>query len=61
MNEDNYEQYCTWEWLEQDVWATSCTNLFVLNDGTPADNKMKYCCYCGKELKLAIGVEPTTD
>lgn len=41
------------EWLEDDDgnWETSCDNAHVLNDGTPAENGMKFCCYCGRVLK----------
>ncbi len=42
---------CTWTYYEDDVqdyWATGCGELFCLNDGTPTDNKMKYCSYCGR-------------
>jgi hypothetical protein len=40
---------CEWE-DDDDCWATSCGQLFVINDGTPSQNGMKYCCYCGGEL-----------
>lgn len=46
----------TCEWRQQDVldnsanWDTSCGNIFVLMEGNPTDNSMKFCCYCGKEL-----------
>ncbi len=32
-------------------WDTSCDNRFVLNEGTPHENKMRFCCYCGKSLR----------
>lgn len=39
-------------WTETgEMWETSCKNAFVLNDGTPRHNKMKFCCYCGGKLK----------
>lgn len=39
-------------WTETgEMWETTCGNAFVLNDGTPADNEMKFCCYCGGQLK----------
>lgn len=40
---------CIWT-EEEEYWETACGNLFCLNDGTPADNDMKYCPYCGKPL-----------
>lgn len=32
-------------------WQTSCGNEFELIDGTPRDNGMAYCCYCGGSLE----------
>jgi hypothetical protein len=32
-------------------WATGCKNYFEIIDGTPEDNGMKFCCYCGKPLE----------
>ena len=44
---------CTWYQdgdSDSGVYATSCRNYFNLEDGTPEDNKMQWCCYCGKRL-----------
>ena len=37
---------------ESDTWAASCGRhrYFSLNEGTPKDNHMTHCCYCGKPL-----------
>lgn len=43
-------KHCTWSDDEDGVWETACDNKFVFIDGTPLDNQMKYCCYCGKPL-----------
>jgi hypothetical protein len=52
--------YCTWTWEEEGTtweeegaWNTSCANQFVVNNGTPSENGMVYCCYCGRKLKEA--------
>lgn len=34
-----------------DVYLTDCGETFILEEGTPEDNKIRYCCYCGKPLK----------
>lgn len=47
-------QYCKWKEDTDGVWHTDCGNMFVLNGGNPAENKMKYCCYCGKSLTEGI-------
>lgn len=36
-------------------WGTECGNSFILAAGTPAENDMKYCCYCGRPL---VEVDP---
>lgn len=45
------------EWAQEDessdAWDTSCGHTFLINDGTPSENDMCYCCFCGKTL---IGV-----
>ena len=44
---------CTW-WQDGDsdsgTYGTSCGHYFSITDGTPKDNKMQWCCYCGKKL-----------
>ena len=40
---------CRWV-EEEECWATQCGNAFVIIDGTPSDNEMVYCPYCGKEI-----------
>lgn len=34
-----------------DKWDTDCDNSFCLITGTPTENKMKYCPYCGRIIK----------
>jgi hypothetical protein len=47
---------CEWkEWDNPDndgQWDTSCNNTFTLICGTPYDNDMRYCPYCGKLLTV---------
>lgn len=41
------------EWLQDEwdgSWDTSCGNKFEIIDGTPEDNEMKFCTYCGGHL-----------
>lgn len=33
-----------------DYYRTTCGNYFQVFEGTPADNNMHFCCYCGGEL-----------
>jgi len=43
-------------WIQEDdpeicYWKTGCGNSFYFTEGAPTDNRMKYCCYCGRLLK----------
>ena len=44
---------------DSDKWAASCGRhrYFQLNDGTPPDNRMTHCCYCGKPL-VEVPIDP---
>ena len=45
------EAVCNWHQDDDDgTWATDCGGIFVIIEGTPSDNKMKFCAYCGKPL-----------
>lgn len=42
---------CVWTKDEWDIWwTTECNGFFELNDGTPEDNDMRFCPFCGKSL-----------
>lgn len=43
---------CEWKQDEDDdSWDTACGEKFCIEDGTPADNGMRFCCYCGAALE----------
>lgn len=43
---------CVWtEEHDGEFWQTDCGHAFQLTDGTPADNQMQFCAYCGRTLK----------
>jgi len=48
---------CLWSRADDDtdVWETSCGHAFTIIDGTPGDNHMEFCCYCGRPLEQEIG------
>ena len=49
---------CTWlhvEGYEYEQWRTDCGQDFLLTDGTPSSNLMKFCCYCGNVLTEVEG------
>lgn len=45
-----FNKGCVWHCDEYGVWHTDCEHLYVINEGLPSDNSMKYCCFCGKEI-----------
>src|SRR5690606_14840627 len=54
---------CTWHGNPDDsgFWDTDCHNTFVLDDGTPTDNDMKFCCYCGRPLVTGVVTDEDDD
>jgi hypothetical protein len=56
------EPECTWHQdgdSDSGTYSTSCGHYFVLEDGTPEDNEMAHCCYCGKRLAQELIAEET--
>lgn len=43
------EEICVWR-EEEWGWQTGCGHSFSLNEGTPSQNFMRFCCYCGLPL-----------
>ena len=46
------DEECVWK-NAGEYWATECDGAFYLETGTPSDNKMIYCPYCGKKISCA--------
>jgi hypothetical protein len=55
MNKFSTEKYnslfCRWIFNNFEVWETDCGKRFEITNGTPRENEMKYCPFCGNELK----------
>lgn len=45
---------CVWTENEDGYWETKCGEEFILETGTPKENEMKFCCFCGKKLKQVV-------
>jgi hypothetical protein len=41
---------CNWAQDENGVWDTAYGGKFEVLDGTPCENSMNYCPYCGKAI-----------
>lgn len=56
QSQEQEEEHCTWhnDPETDNSWDTSCRQLFEIYDGTPTDNGMRFCCYCGKPIRQAI-------
>jgi hypothetical protein len=60
------EQPTECRWLQDgdedsSTYMASCNRrYFMLEDGTPTDNHMTHCCYCGKPL-VEVPIEPEDD
>ena len=42
---------CKWTPDEDGIYDTECSNRYEIMDGTPTENHMEYCTYCGKQLR----------
>ena len=47
-------RYCVWSEDGDGTWQTSCRRSFVLIEGTPEQNGMRFCCYCGSRLQQKL-------
>jgi hypothetical protein len=56
---------CTWTLdadYDGDSWDTSCGEKFCFIDGTPSQNQMRFCGYCGGRLvEVVPEPEPEED
>lgn len=54
LKNETDKQVCIWQQdgdEDSGAYRTACGNYFMLDDGTPEDNKMGFCCYCGKSIE----------
>lgn len=42
---------CVWSEDEDGNWQTECGEMFVMLEGTPTQNLMRFCAYCGSPLR----------
>ncbi|MDZ4344780.1 MAG: hypothetical protein U1E51_20345 [Candidatus Binatia bacterium] len=50
---------CVWTGFNDDYndyWETSCGQSFILDEGTPKQNHLKFCYNCGKPLEQKVKV-----
>jgi hypothetical protein len=52
------KEICNWTENYECMWDTDCNHTYeISNEGTPSENRMAYCCYCGKMLVSVRYVE----
>lgn len=51
------DETCTWTEDEDGVWDTACGNRFEIMNGTPTENELAFCPYCGKGLECSAWVD----
>lgn len=48
-------------WVQDGVgeaeWDTDCRHRFTINEGTPSENHMAFCCYCGKPVREIVDTD----
>jgi len=44
-------EICEWRQDIEGIWDTECGGRFEIMEGTPYENQMSYCPYCGKSLR----------
>ena len=50
------QDVCEWEWSSFNAaWVTKCSGIFLAIDNSLSDNGMKFCPYCGGQIKEVEG------
>ena len=42
--------FCQWTQDRENNYETSCEHIFCIIEGTPTENDMLFCPYCGKDI-----------
>lgn len=45
---------CEWKEDTDGNWDVACGPLHYIQDGTPKENNMNFCCYCGGKLTQVL-------
>ena len=43
----NRKKLCRWQQDDDGAWQATCGNAYGIIEGTPEENGMKFCCFCG--------------
>lgn len=62
IRQDQGAPACEWEEDDDDGnYETACGNRFCIIEGSPTNNRMRYCCYCGGRLAVAAPAQDSDD
>jgi hypothetical protein len=50
MGKQEKPSQCTWTENSDGTWETTCGNAWIFLAGTPSDNQVRWCPYCGRVL-----------
>ena len=50
------KKICVWSQDSEcsDIWLSSCKNAFTLIEGTPKENKVQFCMFCGRPVQEVV-------
>jgi hypothetical protein len=48
---------CFWKEDSNGTWWADCEEAFGFTNGSPRENNMNYCCYCGRILEQLPYIE----
>lgn len=51
---DEMPPICNWSEDEDGNWHTGCGEMYIILEGTPSENRMNFCLYCGKPLRQIL-------
>lgn len=52
VRKDAYGRVCRWTADDDGNWNTECGGIFEITNGTPQDNKMSFCPFCGGKVEI---------
>jgi len=48
---------CKWQQDSDGNWDTACGETFIFEDGSPSDNRQRFCGYCGAPIIESLFME----
>ena len=58
VRESAVEERCRWSDDADGTWETGCGQSFIVTEGKPDENDMRFCCYCGRRIEQVDYQDP---